>query len=64
MDRAQVHQLQPYYIASFFQEAFALLGGRMRKRENNPFQITFVPAHIRQHAHSLGLQEQVLHRYE
>jgi hypothetical protein len=42
MERAEAMRLQPHFIASFFREAFALLGGSMREREPKRYEITHV----------------------
>jgi hypothetical protein len=48
MDEARARRLQPHYIERAFREAFAQLGGRMKKREKGRFEITNVPAGLRQ----------------
>src|SRR5579885_2119150 len=48
MERAQARRLQPHYIASFFLEAFRRLGGSVYEREPQRYEITNVPAAIRQ----------------
>ncbi len=40
MERAQARKLQPYFVRSFFLEAFAHLGGEIREREPGRFEIT------------------------
>ena len=42
MDRAEARRLQPRYIRSFFEEAFARAGGVMRPREKGRYEITRV----------------------
>ena len=64
MERAQARRLQPHYIESFFREAFKLLGGTVRQREPRRYEITHVPAPIRQRDRVIGVGEPVLHRYE
>lgn len=44
MDRAEARKLQPYFIRSFFDEAFKSLGGDIRPRETGRWEITHVPA--------------------
>ena len=44
MDRAEARKLQPYFIRSFFDEAFKSLGGEIRPRETGRWEITHVPA--------------------
>jgi SNF2 family DNA or RNA helicase len=43
MERAEVRRLQPHFIATFFMEAFRLLGGTIRERAQAG-RITHVPA--------------------
>jgi SNF2 family DNA or RNA helicase len=47
MERYQARRLQPHFIAAFFLEAFKLLGGTIRERENDRYEITHVPAAVR-----------------
>jgi len=47
MDEARARRLQPHYIEWAFRNAFARLGGRMAKREKDRFEISNVPAPIR-----------------
>lgn len=64
MERAEARRLQPHYIESFFHEAFRALGGTARQREPKRYQITHVPATIRNRDRQTGLGEPVLPRYE
>ena len=64
MERAQARRLQPHFIASFFLEAFRLLGGTVREREPRRYEITYVPALIRNRDRLIGTGETVLTRYE
>lgn len=64
MERAEARRLQPHFIASFFLEAFRLLGGSVREREAKRYEITHVPAVIRQRDRQIGKGEVVLNRYE
>jgi hypothetical protein len=50
MDEAKARRLQPHYIQSAFTEAFRRLGGRIARREKGRYEITHVPAAIRQAA--------------
>ena len=47
MERAEAKRLQPYYIESFFLEAFHNLGGVADQREARRYEVTHVPALIR-----------------
>ena len=64
MERADARRLQPHYIESFFLEAFKLLGGTARQREPRRYEITHVPAPIRNRDRLIGIGEPVLPRYE
>jgi hypothetical protein len=64
MERLEAQRLQPHFIASFFKAAFAHLGGKLRRREAGRYEITHVPAIIRQRDRLIGLGEPVLLRYE
>ena len=64
MERAEARRLQPHFIASFFRAAFEHLGGTLREREPKRYEITHVPAAIRQRDRLLGTGEQVLPKYE
>ena len=64
MERAEALRLQPHYIESFFLDAFARLGGNARQREPRRYQISHVPAAIRNRDHRFGSTAPVLRRYE
>ncbi len=64
MERAEARRLQPHYIESFFHEAFGRLGGTTRQREARRYQVTHVPALIRNRDRAIGIGEPVLPRYE
>ncbi len=64
MERAEARRLQPHYIESFFREAFERLGGSVRQREPRRYQVTHVPALIRNRDRLIGVREPVLPRYE
>ncbi len=64
MERATARRLQPHFISSFFLEAFARLGGTLRQREPQRYEITHVPAVMRQRDRLLGQGEILLKRYE
>lgn len=48
MKKAEARKLQPYFIRSFFMKAFSLFGGEIRDREDGRWEITHVPAIIRE----------------
>lgn len=64
MERAEARRLQPHYIESFFLEAFKQLGGSAKQREPRRFEITRVPAPVRNRDRLIGIGEPVLPRYE
>jgi SNF2 family DNA or RNA helicase len=64
MERFEARRLQPHFIESFFLEAFRLLGGNIREREQRRYEITHVPALIRQRDRLIGIGEPVLGKYE
>ncbi|MCA9772572.1 MAG: DUF3883 domain-containing protein, partial [Myxococcales bacterium] len=64
MERAYAKRLQPYFIQSFFAEAFRRLGGQMHRREEGRFEITHVPAKVRERDRVVGMGTPVQPRYE
>ena len=64
MERANARRLQPHYISTFFRDAFLQLGGRMTERESKRFEVTRVPAAIRNRDRIIGTRETVLPAYE
>jgi hypothetical protein len=64
MERAEARRLQPHYVESFFLEAFRRLGGAVRQREPRRYEITHVPAPVRNRDRLIGFGEPVLSRYE
>jgi hypothetical protein len=64
MERAEARRLQPHYIESFFLEAFHRLGGSVKQREPRRYEVTHVPAVVRNRDRALGIGEPVLPKYE
>jgi len=64
MERADARRLQPHYVESFFLEAFKQLGGTARQREARRYEVTHVPAPVRNRDRIIGTGEPVLPRYE
>jgi len=69
MEKAEARKLQPFFIRSFFTQAFQQLGGELRPRESGRYEITNVPAAIRERdRHIMGSDRRntdpVLRRYE
>ena len=64
MERAEARRLQPHYVESFFMEAFSRLGGTVKQREPRRYEVTHVPAPVRNRDRLIGIGEPVLPRYE
>lgn len=64
MERAEARRLQPHYIQSYFLEAFARLGGVAKKREPERFEITRMPAAVKNRDRLIGIGAPVQDRYE
>jgi Superfamily II DNA/RNA helicases, SNF2 family len=69
MEKAEARKLQPFFIRSFFNQAFLQLGGELRSREPGRFEITNVPAIIRERDRQITGRDRrnadpVLRRYE
>jgi hypothetical protein len=63
MEEAEARKLQPHFIRSFFLEAFGRLGGQITEREPGRYEITHVPAEIRNRGKTLGAGVPVVPRY-
>jgi superfamily II DNA or RNA helicase len=64
MERAEAKRLQPHFIEAFFMAAFERLGGRIVAREEGRYEITRVPAPVRNRDRQVGHGVPVLPRYE
>jgi superfamily II DNA or RNA helicase len=69
MEKAEARRLQPFFVRSFFLKAFDALGGVAHPREAARFEITHVPAAIRERDRRITgrnrrEQEPVLKKYE
>lgn len=67
MEKAEARKLQPFYVRSFFQKALESLGGSMHRREAERWEITHIPATIRDRKNAgrnRREQEPILKRYE
>ena len=69
MEKAEARKLQPFFIRSFFTQAFQQLGGELRPREPGRYEITNVPAIIRERDRRITGRDRrnadpVLRRYE
>jgi superfamily II DNA/RNA helicase len=69
MEKAEARKLQPYFIRSFFNQAFQKLGGDLKLREQGRYEITHVPANIRERDRQITGRDRrnantVLRRYE
>ena len=66
LERAEARRLQPRHVGAFFRQAFAHLGGACRRRETGRYELTQVPAAIRETARERfgGRRKPVVRRYE
>jgi superfamily II DNA or RNA helicase len=69
MEIAEARRLQPYFVRSFFAKAFEGVGGAIYPREPGRFEITHVPALIRERDRQIAGRNRrelapVLKRYE
>ena len=64
MERAEARRLQPHYIQSYFLEAFKRLGGVAKKREPERYEITRMPAAVKNRDRLIGIGAPVQDRYE
>jgi SNF2 family DNA or RNA helicase len=48
MEKAEARRLQPYFVRTFFFKAFEQYGGTIHPRESDRYEITHVPALIRE----------------
>ncbi len=69
MEKAEARKLQPYFIRAFFNQAFQQMGGELRAREPGRWEITHVPATIRERDRQITGRDRrntnpVLRRYE
>jgi len=64
LEDSQARRLQPHYLQAFFLAAFARLGGRILPREGGRYEISHVPATIRDRDRQIGMGVPVLPRYE
>jgi SNF2 family DNA or RNA helicase len=69
MEKAEARKLQPFFIRAFFNQAFQQLGGELRPRESGRYEISHVPANIRERDRQLTGRDRrnvdpVLRRYE
>jgi hypothetical protein len=65
MDRAQARKLQPWFLRSFFLEAFKQIGGDARRREGDRYELPHVPAMLREADRRISdTRKPVLRRYD
>lgn len=62
MEKAEARKLQPLFVQAYFKEAFGQLGGELRNREPNRFEIRHVPAAIRERDKRIGSPRQPVMR--
>ena len=64
MEEAQERRLQPGFIRNFFVVAFERLGGKLKPRESESFEISRVPRRIRERALLTVRRAPVVENYE
>jgi len=69
MEKAEARRLQPFFVRSFFLQAFEKLGGTLHRREEDRYEITYVPPEVRERDRRITgrnrrEQEPVLKRYD
>lgn len=64
MERAYARRLQPHFIQAFFLDAFPRLGGKIHRRETGRWEVSHVPAAIRERDRHIGTGAPALQRYE
>ena len=64
MERAHARRLQPQFIQAFFLDAFPRLGGKVHRREEGRWEISHVPAAIRERDRHIGIGAPILKGYE
>ncbi len=69
MEKAEARRLQPFFVRAYFKKAFDALGGSLHPREPERFEITHVPAAVRDRDRQLSgrnrrQSEPVLKKYE
>jgi len=69
MEKAEARRLQPYFVRSYFLRAFESIGGSMHSREASHFEVSHVPASVRERDRVLTGRNRrknapVLRRYE
>jgi superfamily II DNA or RNA helicase len=69
MEKAEARKLQPYFIRAFFSRAFEEFSGDLRPREPGRWEITHVPAAIRERDRQIAGRDRrylqpVMKRYE
>lgn len=63
MERAEARKLQPHYISSFFVSAFKELGGKLKEKEPERFQIHRVPVEVRRRDRIIGTRASLREDY-
>jgi SNF2 family DNA or RNA helicase len=64
IERADASRLQPFYVRDFFLLAYRRLGGQVREREAERYQLMKVPSRIRDRAREAVMRPGVLGAYE
>jgi hypothetical protein len=65
MDKAEARKLQPFFLRSYFLEAFVRTGGEARRREGQRYEIPYVPGVLRERDRQISeTRTPVLTKYE
>ena len=69
MEKAEARKLQPYFVRSYFLNAFSKVGGVLNQRETGRYEISHVPSSILERDHILIDSERrdrnpVVHKYD
>lgn len=65
MDKAEARKLQPFFLRSYFLEAFQRVGGDARRKEGSRYEIPHVPALLRERDRQISeTRTPVLTKYE
>lgn len=69
MEKAEARRLQPFFVRAFFLQAFEKLGGTLHRREEDRYEISYVPPEVRERDRRITGrnrrdQEPVLKRYD
>ena len=64
IDRAMARRIQPFFVKNFFLNAIKEIGGRIAPRENERFEIKYLPPSLIDKDHQIGIGVPIQERYE